>query len=302
MAESPSPPIQGARHASCVLSHATDTAIRGLTQQVHPRINFLLATMVQASDEVFHFFLSFSLIFIMFAVVAHFQFGASNSEFATLKRSFLSQFQMITAGIEGWGDESTDFIGYVLLVYVVQGLFMLNFFLAMVLGAYEIVKQKVVDQLTEQSIMADAFDAFVVVTRKQRHGWPSHTKILRELARKPASENVTRDELKTILKGEGATEAFVVRYQGFDFLKENLQDDQATAKVQQREQQVIDNAMLAYVEKLEREVREARTMQGVLESYAASARMAQAASLSAASTNHAVRINGLRIRQLNGVL
>eukprot|EP00966_Prymnesium_polylepis_P314001 7255994-Prymnesium_polylepis.1 len=57
--------------------------------------------MVQASDEVLHFFLSFSLIFFMFAVLAHFQYGTSSAEYATLKRSFLTQFQMIPAGVEG---------------------------------------------------------------------------------------------------------------------------------------------------------------------------------------------------------
>ena len=29
---------------------------------VHPRINFLLATMAESADEVFHFFISFGLM------------------------------------------------------------------------------------------------------------------------------------------------------------------------------------------------------------------------------------------------
>ena len=49
------------------------------------------------ADPGFNFFLMFG----MFAVLAHFSFGTSNAQYATLKRSCLTQFEMITSGIGG---------------------------------------------------------------------------------------------------------------------------------------------------------------------------------------------------------
>jgi len=185
---------------------------------VHPRINFLTATMLTAFDEVIHFFLSFSLTFFMFAVLAHFSFGSSRAQYATLKRSFLTQFQMITAGIDGWGDESFDFILYVLVVYVVQGLFMLNFFLAIVLGAYDVVKQAVVDQVTEQSILADSIDTFQLFIEQRLHRWPLHSAIITQLMKRPETQAVSQEELEGILPDKNRTLTFISRYQRFSFL------------------------------------------------------------------------------------
>ena len=59
--------------------------------------------------------------FMMFALLAHSSFGTSSVEYATMMRSCMTQFQMITAGIDGWGDESALYVAYVILVYTVQG-------------------------------------------------------------------------------------------------------------------------------------------------------------------------------------
>ena len=186
---------------------------------VHPRINFILATMAEAADEAIHFFFSFFLMFSMFAVLANFMFGTSQASYATLYSSALTQFKMITAGIDDWGDRSASYVIYVVIVFTIQGLFMLNFFLAIVLGAYDIIKKGVEDQITEQAVLVDVYAVLKIALTRRVRGWPSTPNIVLHLGRRPTSEPVTSSELRTLFRDEQSMRTFVGHYQAYDFLK-----------------------------------------------------------------------------------
>lgn len=190
---------------------------------VHPRINFLAATLVQSGDDILHFALSFSMIFMMLAVLAHAQFGESNLQYSTLTLSILTQFKVITAGIEDYGDESTLFVLYIVLVYCVQGLFMLNFFLAIVIDAYTEVKTKVIEQVTELSFWRDSMDMALLAIRRPLAGWPPIPVIISRVEKQP-NELITRDELIRILGDEQRAESFIDYFSQYDFLLSNSKD------------------------------------------------------------------------------
>eukprot|EP00966_Prymnesium_polylepis_P083803 1940668-Prymnesium_polylepis.1 len=105
----------------------------------------------------------------------------------------------------------------------------------------------------------------MLVTERRIHKWPSHTIILRSLMSDAEAEDVTRDELESIFKDESSTMAFVERYQRFNFLTDPDVGAKAQEPRAQPEQRLIDTAMLAYVEKLERELAEARGPHGSAE-------------------------------------
>ncbi len=190
---------------------------------VHPRINFLAATLVQSGDDIIHFTLSFSMIFMMLAVLAHAQFGESNLQYSTLTLSILTQFKVITAGIEDYGDESTLFVLYIIMVYLAQGLFMLNFFLAIVVDAYGEVKRKVVEQVTEQSFWRDSIDIALLAIRRPLAGWPPIAVIISRVEKQP-NELITRDELIRILGDEQRAESFIDYFGQYEFLLSSSED------------------------------------------------------------------------------
>lgn len=220
---------------------------------VHPRINFLAATLAESGDDIAHFVVSFSLVFMMLAVLAHAQFGESNLEcaplaacalpssmsaterwqcavlpcrYATLLSSCLTQFKLVTAGIEDYGDESPLYVLYIVLVYAAQGLFMLNFFLAIVVDAYSVVKQKVVDQVTEQSFWQDSIDIAILAVRRLLSGWPSMTVIISRLERHP-EEVISRAALIGILGDERRAESFISYYSQYEFVLSSSKDAEA---------------------------------------------------------------------------
>ena len=153
----------------------------------------------------------------MLAVLAHAQFGESNLQYATLFSSCLTQFQLVTGGIGDYGDESLVYVLYVVLVFAFQGLFMLNFFLAIVVDAYSVVKQKVVDQVTEQSFWQDSIDIAFLAIRRLLSGWPSTAVIVSRLNKQP-DEVINRAALVGILGDERRAESFIEHYCQYEFV------------------------------------------------------------------------------------
>jgi hypothetical protein len=62
--------------------------------------------MMECADDLLHFAASFFMMFLMFAMLAHATFGARMADFSTLGDSCTTQFQLITAGIDDYGDGS----------------------------------------------------------------------------------------------------------------------------------------------------------------------------------------------------
>lgn len=195
--------------------------------RVHPRVNILAATLVAAIDDIFHFFVSFLLIFVLFSVLACASFGRSMPEYSSIGNSLLTQYMVITGGIGDYGDNSTSYIIYLLLLFTVQGLFMLNFFLAIVIDAYAAIKQKIVDQITEQNIVVDLVDVIIVSVKQCIHGWPSARRITDGLKRLP-SNSVTTAELSSLAGGGKSSESFVEYYSSYDFLLEEDESAEST--------------------------------------------------------------------------
>ena len=196
---------------------------------VHPRINLLVATMVEAGDEVIHFIVSFAVIFFMLALIALAFFGNSQPDFATFNKATLNLLLMVFGEIPpNLAVQPTDFIIFFIIVYCLTSLFMLNFFLAIVIDAYGAVKQAVINQITEQSVFKDTLDVFLLGCSRKLRGWPSHHNIINGLRALPPGEHVTLSQLASVL-GDGETAVnFVMYYYAYPFM---AMDDENKAVV-----------------------------------------------------------------------
>ena len=195
---------------------------------VHPRINLLVATMVEAGDEVLHFLVSFAVIFFMLALIALAFFGMSQPDFATFNSAALNLLLMVFGEIpNNLAMQPTNFIIFFIIVYCVTSLFMLNFFLAIVIDAYGAVKQSVTNQITEQSIFKDTLEVFLLGLSRKLRGWPSHHAIIDKLHKLPPGETVTFRQLESVLgDGETATN-FVMYYRTYDLMAMDAENEAA---------------------------------------------------------------------------
>ena len=192
---------------------------------VHPRINLLVATMIQAADEVFHFFVSFAVIFMMFAMVAHAFFGTSRTEYATLSSALLTQLYQVFGRMTALAEEEMAYIVYTVLLYTVLSLFLLKFFLAIIIASYNVVKRQVVDQITEQSIFTDTADVFYLAILRKARGWPTHRKIIEKINVLPQADNLSMKQLAGIFDGDAEKAAsFAIYYASYPFLQPDIND------------------------------------------------------------------------------
>ena len=71
------------------------------------RLNVVTMTLLNAAEEIFHFFIVFFTIFICFATIAHVLFGNDIAEFSSIVQSLKTSFNTLM-GDFGW---YTDFSG-----------------------------------------------------------------------------------------------------------------------------------------------------------------------------------------------
>merc|ERR1719321_5648 len=88
--------------------------------------------------------------------------GADNSAFETLPASMWSQFQMVIGEFPFNENEATYFEYFYMIMYamIVFVLLINSFLLAVVVGAYENVKDAIENCLVEQNVVFDVFQSF----------------------------------------------------------------------------------------------------------------------------------------------
>jgi len=186
---------------------------------VHPRINFLVATLWHAGDSILHFLLSFMLVFMMLAILAHSTFGEMNVNYSTLQSSMMYQLRIISTGteIDDFFEQSGLFVSYIVFVYLLQGLLMLNFFLAIIVEAYGAVKKSVDDQVTEQSFWLDSIHTVGLVVLRFIRRWPAEPIIIQRLNNLP-SELVDLDALLKVFRDRNMALQFAEYYTQYHFV------------------------------------------------------------------------------------
>jgi hypothetical protein len=151
----------------------------------HPRIAVLYGTVLAMLDDLFHFTIIASIIYLVFAYSAYWMIGADNSAFETLPASMWSQFQMVIGEFPFNENEATYFEYFYMIMYamIVFVLLINSFLLAVVVGAYENVKDAIENCLVEQNVVFDVFQSFYyALYLRPRHQWPDREEVAIALA------------------------------------------------------------------------------------------------------------------------
>lgn len=158
----------------------------------HPRMALLTRTLIFAWDNILHFFSLFLPIFLVLAYMIHWLLGGdlferySGTGFGSFSEAIMSQTRMIfgawiySPGVDElhgvwltmyWVWAAT----FMLLVFFI----LLNFFLAIIVDAFVVVKEMIEKQVTECSFPYDCYDAFASTRKFYSKGWPSRDAIIR---------------------------------------------------------------------------------------------------------------------------
>merc|ERR1719271_1373244 len=148
----------------------------------HPRIAVLYGTITAAADDLFHFFILFTVIYSVFGFAAHWAIGADNEKYQTFPAALTTQFEMVI-GEFPWQDDvgGLEFfynVAYALIVFIT----LLNFLLAVIVSCYDNLKKEIDDCLVELNVVTDVWYAFRYWYKQVVYKWPSRENVAQALA------------------------------------------------------------------------------------------------------------------------
>merc|ERR1719247_92514 len=168
----------------------------------------LYQTLVKCFQDMAHFLFLFSVLFMFLSFMAYFQFGDLLPGHATFELSCISQFRMIFG--EFIYDEEADSLpnDQYMLYWAYAGTFMivaffilLNFFLAIVVDNFMVVKEEVAEFNAENSIWIDVLDLVDSLFKYRKYKWPSRSAVINFLNARGSDDDKGAAEKSSSEKG-----------------------------------------------------------------------------------------------------
>jgi len=151
----------------------------------HPKMGVLTSTIIKAFEGLINFLLLFSIIFMFLAFLAHWMLGSYIKEFGTMGDAISAQARM-TFGEFIYAGGAEDLHGVMMLMYwvyaftfmIIAFFTLLNFFLAIVIGAFTEVKGDNDKRVGVGGFFTDLFASVHSQFFGWKHGWPSHKRLV----------------------------------------------------------------------------------------------------------------------------
>eukprot|EP00928_Gymnodinium_smaydae_P003482 TRINITY_DN11245_c0_g1_i3.p1 TRINITY_DN11245_c0_g1~~TRINITY_DN11245_c0_g1_i3.p1 ORF type:complete len:882 (+),score=150.35 TRINITY_DN11245_c0_g1_i3:109-2754(+) len=151
----------------------------------HPRMATLTKTVMKAADSITHFMMLFGSLFCMLAFIAHWMLGAHIDGLGTYGSALSTQGRMIF-GEFIYADGANELSGKDLVMYwlyaftfmIVFFFTLLNFFLAIVVDAFNDIKREVDLLVVERSFVVDLVEVPRTWSLNLRYQWPCPKKMM----------------------------------------------------------------------------------------------------------------------------
>jgi hypothetical protein len=190
---------------------------------LHPRLAVLTGTLGYAMDALMHTIAVALMIFVGFALIGVWRFGAEREDFRNLSAAMLTEFEiMFTSEFpDGWKDEGPEFIVFNLLYLIFMVILVLNFILAIIVDAYMQVMKDVETNLVEQDVYQDCgATIYVHFMGRLFLGWPSQAALEHRLRSMKARLSVSYKDLAGLglFRDHVAIVSFIKHYKRYSFL------------------------------------------------------------------------------------
>jgi len=151
----------------------------------HPKMAVLTATLWRAFDNMLHFLMLFSILFLMLAYMAHWMLGGDIDIFSTFGGTISAQGRMIY-GEFIYASGAEDLNGIMMVMYwfyaftfmLVMFFTLLNFFLAIVVDAFADVKEGFESQVVLSNFIVDICSTMHSRALGIKEGWPTHGRLI----------------------------------------------------------------------------------------------------------------------------
>jgi hypothetical protein len=156
---------------------------------VHPRMALLTNTIKNGIDHMFHFLLLFAILFCFLAFMAHWMFGPDLDIFQTFPQTISEQVRILFGEYLVAGEGMKNLYGPMFGIYVlyfitfmfVVSWTLLNFFLAIVVDAFVIVKEEISGANIHRNFFLDVYDCMVTPLQLKKNHWPDSKTLLKAL-------------------------------------------------------------------------------------------------------------------------
>eukprot|EP00397_Hematodinium_sp_SG-2012_P000318 GEMP01000318.1.p1 GENE.GEMP01000318.1~~GEMP01000318.1.p1 ORF type:complete len:2216 (+),score=332.21 GEMP01000318.1:335-6649(+) len=164
--------------------------------RVHPRVAILYKTVATSANDLFHFALTFSFLYLALAFTATWTFGTVDERYKTFGASCYSQFNMIIGEypMDPVVELQSLYVAYLFVFCVVMFLIIMNFFLAIIIDSYSAIKQQVNECRVAQNFLSDVYFTLVFPYHQWAHKWPSRWQLIDMLLRADIDGNNINDE------------------------------------------------------------------------------------------------------------
>jgi hypothetical protein len=193
--------------------------------EAHPKMAVVTCTMRRALSGLLHVAVLLLFCYIFFAFALHWIFGRSLKKSETFAQAMRSQLQMIYGeyirlpGVASLDADAATFYWIYAVIFLVVAFFILRFvFLAVLLKAYNEVKQSGLAELSANSFLRDAYDVLARPLLTLSKGWPSEKALIQWLLSTDMQDDLIRPEQfidvfggpsKALMPSEAAVDAFV---------------------------------------------------------------------------------------------
>jgi len=149
------------------------TVIRSLILlSAHPRVAMLTDTLARAKDDLWTLIILFLFLLLGYGLIAKALFGQTSHKFATLGATLQTEYYMSLGDLpEGFGGE-WQFTAFCLLFQFSMFFLILNFLLAIVIGAFTEVKAETEENVSVQEFFTDLFSVVKLGLLRRRYKWP----------------------------------------------------------------------------------------------------------------------------------
>eukprot|EP00931_Biecheleriopsis_adriatica_P054627 TRINITY_DN32158_c0_g1_i1.p1 TRINITY_DN32158_c0_g1~~TRINITY_DN32158_c0_g1_i1.p1 ORF type:complete len:980 (+),score=124.55 TRINITY_DN32158_c0_g1_i1:309-2942(+) len=126
----------------------------------HPRLGLMVSVVEECLDDVFHFLVQFSLMYLVLGFLGWWKFGLENQNFRsifvscyTLLRYFIGEFN--------FPDQPPGqlFIVYLLIYMFVVTIILVNFLLAIIVNAHTTVMENISQSEAEKNVFTDIWES-----------------------------------------------------------------------------------------------------------------------------------------------
>eukprot|EP00397_Hematodinium_sp_SG-2012_P002685 GEMP01002693.1.p1 GENE.GEMP01002693.1~~GEMP01002693.1.p1 ORF type:complete len:1251 (+),score=194.05 GEMP01002693.1:508-3753(+) len=164
--------------------------------RVHPRVAILYKTVASSVDDLFHFALTFSFLYLALAFTATWTFGTVDERYATFGATCYSQFNMIIGEypMDPVVELQSLYVAYLFVFCVVMFLIIMNFFLAILIDSYSAIKDQVNECRVAQNFLSDVYFTLAFPYHQWAHKWPSRWQLIDMLLRADVDGNNINDE------------------------------------------------------------------------------------------------------------